>query len=283
MYLCQGFCITVISGDQEFAELNAFTIVLPTAPCQDWVAASQLCGLIKCNICFLKEKIHLLCHSLPFTMVSGIMVVHMVLHIIKFVNGFPHWGGVKHFSPGKIMMGCCLHKSDIALSFGGYCQVAENVQPRNSLAPRTRATSSLGSSGNLSRGQIFLALDTGHTIIRHQWVPRPMPPAVIDHVNLLGRCEHAMLTFTNRKDHNIGDSSPQDANSVGILDGNLIIIHPAVEIPGVDATMDPAEIAGVDTAFDVTPIGVDMDTNAWAMDTDVRVGNSDITTDGLEQ
>jgi hypothetical protein len=62
-------------------------------------------------------------------MVPGIMVVHMVLHIIKFVNGFPCQGGVKHFSPGEIMTGCCLHKSNIALSFGVYYQVAENVQP----------------------------------------------------------------------------------------------------------------------------------------------------------
>jgi hypothetical protein len=125
----------VISGDQEFSVLNRLTTVLPTTPCLDWAAASQHCGLIKSNIRFLKEKLCSIRHSLPFTMVPGIMVVHMVLHIIKFVNGFPCQGGVKHFSPGEIMMGHCLHKSNIALSFGVYCQVAENFQPRNSLAP----------------------------------------------------------------------------------------------------------------------------------------------------
>jgi hypothetical protein len=52
MYLRQGFRITVISGDQEFSVLNALTIVLPTIPCLDWVAASQHCGLIEHNICF---------------------------------------------------------------------------------------------------------------------------------------------------------------------------------------------------------------------------------------
>jgi hypothetical protein len=135
MNLRQGFHITVISGDQEFSALNHLTKVLPTAPHLNWVAASQHCGLIECNKCFLNKKLCLLCHSLPFTMVPDIMVVPMVLHIIKFVNGFPHQGGVKHFSPGEIMMGCCLHKSNIALSFGIYCQIAENVQPRNSLAP----------------------------------------------------------------------------------------------------------------------------------------------------
>jgi hypothetical protein len=276
--------ITVISGDQEFAALNALTTVLPTAPCLDWAAASQHCVLIEHNIRFLEEKISSLCHGLLFTTVSVIMVVYMVLHIIKFVNGFPCWCGVKHFLPGEIMMGCCLHKSNITLSFGVYCQVAENLQPRNSLAPQTRAAILMGSLGNLSRGQDFLVLDTGYTIIRHQWVALPMPPTVIDCVNLLGQCEPAMLTFTNWQGRDISDSNLQDANSVGFLDDDLIIIHPAVEIPGVDETTDPAaEIAAVDPDFDVKPTGVDMNTDAWAMDTNVPVDNNAIAIDGLKQ
>jgi hypothetical protein len=209
MYLHQGVHITVTSVDQEFSALNAFMTVLPTAPCLDWAAASQNCGLIECNIHFLKEKLCFLSHSLPFTTVPGIMVVRMVLHSIKFVNGFPCRGSVKHFSPGEITMGRSLHKSDIALSFGVYCQVAENVQPQKSLAPRTQAAILVGSLGNLSGGHVFFALDTGHVIIRHQWVALPMPPAVIDCVNLLGRHEPAMLTFTNRQGQDIGDNTPR--------------------------------------------------------------------------
>ncbi len=283
IFLHQGFQITVISGDQEFSALDHLTTVLPTTPCLDWVAASQNCGLIECNIRFLKEKLHLLSHSPPFTTVPRIMVVRMVLHIIKFVNGFPCQGGVKHFSSGEIMMGRHLHKSNIALSFGVYCQVAENVQPQNSLAPPTRAAILVGSSGNIFGGQVFFELDTGHMIIRHQWDALPMPPTVIDGLNLLCQCKPAMLTFTNQHSQNIGDNNPQDANSVGILDDYLIIIHPAVEIPGVNMTMDPAETAGVDPDFYVEPTGVDLDTNAWAMDTDVTVDNNTIAIDGLKQ
>jgi hypothetical protein len=170
------------------------------------------------------------------------MVVCMVLHIIKFVNGFPCQGEVNHFSPGEIMTGHCLHKWDNALSFGVYCQVAENGQPRNSLAPQTQAAILVGSLGNLSGGRVFLALDTGHTIIRHQLIALPMPPAVIDCDKLLGQCEPTMLTFTNRHGQDIGDNNPQDADSFGNLDDDLIIIHSAMEIPGVDMTTDPAEL-----------------------------------------
>ncbi len=158
----------MIAGDHEFGSISDLVVNIPTAPKLDWAAASQRCGLIKWNIRFLIEKIRSLCHSLPFEGVPGIMVVHMVLHIVKFVNGFPWQGGVKHYSPGEIMTDLPLHVNSLKLEFGVYCQVAEHVVPRNSLAPRTRAAISKGNSGNLLCGQMFLALDTGHTIMQHQ-------------------------------------------------------------------------------------------------------------------
>jgi hypothetical protein len=93
MYHLCGFRIVVIAGDHEVASISELVVQLPTAPKLDWAAASQHCdGLIEWNIRFLKEKICSLCHSLPFEWMPGIMVVHMVLHVVKFVNGFPQWG-----------------------------------------------------------------------------------------------------------------------------------------------------------------------------------------------
>jgi hypothetical protein len=169
MYLLNGIRIVVLSGDLEFAALSDLADNLPTAPELNWAAASQHCGLIEQNIHFLKEKICSLCHSLPFEMVPGIMVVRMVLHVVKFVNRFPHQGGVKHYSPGAIMTGHNLHGNNIVLRFGLYCQIAINVEPQNSLAPRITAAISLGTSGNLIGGQLFLALDTGPIVTMHQW------------------------------------------------------------------------------------------------------------------
>jgi hypothetical protein len=138
----------------------------------------------------------------------------------------------------------------------------------------------VGSLGNLFGGQIFLALDIGHMIIRHQWFALPMPPTVIDHVNLLGQRKPAMQ---NQHGQDTSDNNPQDVDSVGILDDDLIIIHPAIKIPGVDMTTDPAETAGVEPDFYVKPAGVDMDTNGWAMDTNVPVDGNAIAIDGLKQ
>ncbi len=134
----RSFRIVVLSGDQEFAALSELAGNLPSAPRLNWAAASQHCGLVEQNIHFLKDKICSLRHILPFEWVTGIMVVPMVLHIIKFVNGFPCCSGVKHYSPGKIMTNRRIHANDVVVSFGVYCQIAKNVEPQNSLAPRTK-------------------------------------------------------------------------------------------------------------------------------------------------
>ncbi len=155
--------------------------------------------------------------------------------------------------------------------FGTYCQVAEHVEPRNSLAPRTRAAISLGNSGNLSGGQVFLALDTGHTITRHQWVVLPMPPAVIARVNVLGKAEPSILTFTDRHGREIGDY-PQDEP---VVDDN----GSDVEYDYIDdflvESQDDNEIPGVPEESPDEPTGVEVDPEPNETNFDVQ--------DGLEQ
>ena len=60
------------------------------------------------------------------------------------------------------------------------------------------------------------------------------------------------------------------------MDDDSIIIYPAVKIPRVDETVNPAEIAGVDPDFIIEPTGVDMDINVPVEDTANAVN-------GLEQ
>ncbi len=242
--------------------ISDLIVSLPTAPKLDWAAASQHCGLIERNIQFLKEKIRSLRHSLPFEWVPGIMVVRMVLRIVKFVNGFPQQGGVKHYSPGEIMTDRCLHANDLQLAFRIYCQVAENVEPRNSLAPRMRAVILLGNSGNLSGGLLFLALDSSQTIVRHQWVVLPVPPAVIDPVNVLGINEPSILTFTNRHGQDIGDLA-QDFEPRADEDEDSFVAHPNDKLTGVDVHSGDAELPGVDMDFDTKPTGVEVDTEVY--------------------
>ncbi len=194
------------------------------------------------------------------------------MHIVKFVNEFLRKGGVKHFSPGEIMTGWRLHANNLSIGFGTYCKVAENVEPQNSLAPRRRAAILLGNSGNLSGGQLFLALDTGHIITWHQWVVLPMPPAVIAQVNLLGRAEPSILTFTDRHGRKIGDY-PWEPKPVEDDDDHHVMEYIDDAIPAIDKQDDP-EIPGVDAEPTsepnnepiVEPTGVEVDCDHQELD-----------------
>jgi hypothetical protein len=107
---------------------------------------------------------------------------------------------------------------------------------------------------------MFLALDTGHTINQYQWVLLPMPPAVTARVNLFGKKEPSILTFTNRHGWEIGDH-PQDVEPSGNDDDSVVKLISDV-IPGVDLTPEyDAELPGLDTDFDAEPTGVEVDSD----------------------
>ena len=166
------------------------------------------------------------------------------------------------------MTGAKLHMSQLQLKSGSYCQVAEDVTPRNSLAARTRGAISMGPSGNLSGGQCFLALDTGKLIVRNCWKELPMPSDVIDRVNVLGRAKRSMLVFTDRHCRAIGNYT-HTVNEAGAEDESVVndlysSIPPApAGIPGVSSVEEGSadEIPGVDlpdVAVVNEPTGVNM-------------------------
>jgi hypothetical protein len=186
MYMLCGFHIVEMAGDREFAWIADQVAPLPTTPILTLAAASKHVGLIECNICFLKEKTCLICHSLPFECIPALMLVRMVLHTVQFKNIFPCKGGLKHYPLSAIMNGVQLHMSQSQLKFWSYCQVAEDVTPCNSLVARTHGAIFMGPSRNLSGGQPILALDMGKIIVWNYWKELSMPLAVINWVNVLG-------------------------------------------------------------------------------------------------
>ncbi len=189
--------IVKIAGVGELAWIANQVASLPTTPILNLAAASEHVGLVEQNICFLKEKTHLIHHSLPFEHIPALMLVHMVMYTMQFMNSFPCKGGLKHYPPSTIMTGAQLHMSQLQLKFGSCYQVVEDVTPCNSLAACTHGAISIGPSRNFSERQPFFALDTGKLIVRNSWKELPMPLAVIDRVNVLGCAKHSLLVFTD--------------------------------------------------------------------------------------
>jgi hypothetical protein len=165
------------------------------------------------------------------------------------------------------MNGTRLHMNQLQLKFGSHCEVAEDVNPCNSLAARTPGAISIGPSGNLSGGQHFVALDTGKLIVRNCWKELPMPSAVIDRVNVLGHSKWSMLVFTDRLGRVIGDSTPENVTGEDdelIANDLYSFISPApTGMPGVSLVEEGSadEVPGVDlpdVAVVNKPTGVDM-------------------------
>jgi hypothetical protein len=167
----------------------------------------------------VKERTRATRHSLPFTRVPKLLMIHIVFHAVKLLNHFPTKGGISAtISPKTIMTGETLHyKRHLSLQIGQYCQIHEEDTPRNSQLPRTRGAICLGPSGNAQGGFKFLSLRSNKKVVRRSWDAIPMPDTVIDRVNTLGHDQPAELVFTDRKGCPIGD----------------------IELPGVDGDDTP--------------------------------------------
>jgi hypothetical protein len=132
-------------------------------------------------------------------------MIHIVLNAVKMLNFFPTKGGISDtLSPKTIMSGETLnYKKHLSLQVGQYCQVHEEDTPRNSQSPRTKGAISLGPSGNLQGGYMFMALRKENYSSKlgcdsHAYT-------VIAHVNALGTDQPEQLIFTDRRGRPIGD------------------------------------------------------------------------------
>jgi hypothetical protein len=136
------------------------------------------------------------------------------------------------------------YKKHLRLPFGQHRQVHEEETPRNSMKARTKGAISLGPSGDLQGGYRFMALDTGKKITRRNWNVIPTPELVIACVNMLGKDQPKLFTFTDRHGCLIGDAKVQDiADNID----NAIDNNDDIDFAGVDpAIIDHIEIPGVD-------------------------------------
>ncbi len=107
-----------------------------------------------------------------------------------------------------------------------------------------------------------MALDTEATIIRFQWTELPMPKAVIDRVNQIGKNRPSILTFTNRHGKDIGDTTqdfyPEKNDDKPLND----------EITGVEQIND--KLTGMD--LDGEPTGVDFNAKPTGVEAEADHG-----------
>jgi hypothetical protein len=93
-------------------------------------------------------------------------------------------------------------------------------------------------TSNCQGGYYFMSLTTGCQLTQNQWTTLPMPQDVIDRVNTLGRCSHAVgaLTFTWHDGTPILDDTKDDDNDDSNYAPSELANHPDDDLmaAGVD-------------------------------------------------
>jgi hypothetical protein len=263
-YLQQGFCVTFIMGDGEFASLEQFTNLLMGWPWLNLTSANKHEPFIERRICVVKERVRLIRHSLPFQTIPKIILTHMVFYGVKLLNYFPAKGGVSEiYCPKTIMSGDIIIFKKFSLPFGSYCQVHEEKLLRNRLVNRTLGAISLGPSRNAQGGHNCFTLNTSQAITRWSWDVIHITKSIVDRVNLIGRDQPIQTMFLDRAGNPIGADYEEDAvDPTANLPGEVIpkVATDHVKITGVDTEnaepiefqaddlISPVEIPRVDTA-----------------------------------
>ncbi len=136
------------------------------APRLNLTSANAHVPEIEHKIRVIKERVRAVMYGMPFNAVPPIICVSAVLFVTKQLNLFPVKGDIlANYSPKQIMSREVVHYKFCSLPFGAYCQISEEAQPCNSLAPRTQGALSLGPSGNVQGGDKFYTLYTGMVVV----------------------------------------------------------------------------------------------------------------------
>ena len=105
-YLHQGFCITTMHMDGEFKPLKLLIEALPGGPHVNLASMNEHVPEIEQCIRVIKEHARATHHSMPFSRIPKLLVIHIVLKSIKLLNFFPSKGGLSDtLSPKTIMSG----------------------------------------------------------------------------------------------------------------------------------------------------------------------------------
>jgi hypothetical protein len=130
----------------------------------------------------VKERVRGLVHTIPFQKLPTIMIVHIAIFSVMWLNFFPPKDGISPtLPPQAILTGIRVdHDKHCRISFGGYAQVhAEHTPTNNAMESRTVGGVSLGPTGNIQGSYNFLSLLAGQRIKARSFTPLPMPADAI--------------------------------------------------------------------------------------------------------
>ena len=158
IYARAGFKVRTILMDNKFKKVHNYVqhATLNTTTVVEHV------DNIECRIRVTKERCRGIFCTLPYISLLWIMLVHLLHHVVLWLNNFPVDNGVSSwFSPCEIIL---CHKLDAKrhcqAPFGAYCKIHEENDPTSSMKSHGIPAICLGPTGNLQGMYSLLNLAT---------------------------------------------------------------------------------------------------------------------------
>ena len=137
----------------------------------------------------IKKKCRCTVSTLPFEVLTKLVVINIVYHEVMWANAFPNKKGVSEtFSPRALIL---RKNPDVTLhakhDFDQYGKVADKPEPSNSMVEQTQGAIYVGSTSNIQDSMKFFLLKLARVVRQRQFTPLAMPTKVIKRVNAIGR------------------------------------------------------------------------------------------------
>ena len=217
LYSKRGFTVSRCNMDNEFECLKDSLVERRHGVQLNICAPDEHVPEIERNIRTVKERIRSISSTLPFSALPELMVVHLVMFCILWLNFFPPKGGISNtLSPEAIVKGRSVDsKLHCRIPFGGYSQVHQGSDnTNNALVNRTVGAIALGPTGNAQGTYKFMSMLTGKLIKGRSFITLPMPSDIIRQIKFLATQQPDTVTFGDR----VGNTTISDLDTNEVED-----------------------------------------------------------------
>jgi hypothetical protein len=182
------------------------------------VGKGEHAPMIERFIRVIKERCRCYFAMSPFEDIPRIMIIHMLVSVMFYVNAFIWKKGVSPFlSPMTILEGVVLdYNLHFQVIFGEYAHTYEETT--NNMKRQTVGSIALGPTGNLQGGVRFYSLVTGRILQRdrNSFTLLKMPEDAIRRMKTLSKKSAPGLQFGDRS--NIDSDLNSDVDITGVID-----------------------------------------------------------------
>ena len=219
LYAVRGFHVKFILVDIQFKAIKDRGQLTATV---NVVGKGEHVPAIERFIRVIKERCRCYYAMLPFKSLPRIMVIHLLITVMFYINAFVWRKGVSQYlSPLTILEGVVLdYNLHFQVIFGEYIHTYDETT--NTMKSRSVEAIALGPNGNLQGGIRCYNLVTGKILSRskNDYTKLKMPEGALLRLKTLTKNSEQGLTFGDSNNNNLESYNQDDALITGVNDDN---------------------------------------------------------------